>query len=271
MFKMKGFLLAVAVSMAMVGCAKVETGHVGVESVLGKMKLDELQPGVYNTITRNLEVVSVRETTVQLNDVHPKTKDNVTMQEVDIDIRYMIQPNKVADTLSKLAGDLTQNADGDTVVGERFVKRHALEAVFKATAKYDSSEIHLKREEIAADIVTQLNKTLNRDMPGTFIIAGSTVRSLVTDKKLEQAITRAAQIEFDISRKQEEQRLADAQAQVTITKAKAEAEANRIVADSLTPMLIRKMEIEAQRSFAQQGTHTVLLPQGGSTPLINVK
>ncbi len=106
-----------------------------------------------------------------------------------MDIRYMIQPNKVADTLSKLAGDLGANKDGDTVVGERFVKRHALEAVFKATAKYDSSEIHLKRDEIAADVVASLQKSLDKEMPNTFTIAGASVRALVTDEKLEQAIT----------------------------------------------------------------------------------
>ncbi|CAM0816455.1 lipoprotein [Acinetobacter baumannii] len=263
--------LTVGMTMAFTGCSKVETGHVGVESVFGKMKMDELAPGVYQTITRDLKVISVRETTVPLENIHPKTKDNVSMQEVDMDIRYMIQPNKVADTLSKLAGDLGANKDGDTVVGERFVKRHALEAVFKATAKYDSSEIHLKRDEIAADVVASLQKSLDKEMPNTFTIAGASVRALVTDEKLEQAITRAAQIEFDISRKKEEQHLADDQAQVTLTKARAEAEANRIVGASLTPMLIKKMEIEAQQAFAQQGTHTVLLPSNSATPLVNVK
>ncbi|MES5790125.1 hypothetical protein U2E68_07635, partial [Acinetobacter baumannii] len=64
--------------MAFTGCSKVETGHVGVESVFGKMKMDELAPGVYQTITRDLKVISVRETTVPLENIHPKTKDNVS-------------------------------------------------------------------------------------------------------------------------------------------------------------------------------------------------
>ncbi|WP_151708851.1 SPFH domain-containing protein [Acinetobacter brisouii] len=263
-------LLLVGMSVGFTGCAKVETGHVGVESVLGKMKMEELPPGVYQTLTKDVKVISTRETTVSITNIHPKTKDNVTMQDFDVDIRYMIEPSKVADTLSILAGDLTVNEDGDQVVGERFVKRHALEAVFSAAAKYDSSQIHLKRDQIAADIVSELQKSLNKDMKGTFIIPGATVRSLVTDHRLEQAITRAAQIEFDISRKKEELKLAEADAQVIKTRAQAQADANHIIATSLTPMLIRKMEIEAQQAFAGQGTHTVLLPSGGGTPLINV-
>lgn len=268
-FKLASITLAMALSVT--GCTKVETGHVGVESFMGTMKMSELQPGMYSSLTRDLKVVSVRETTVRINDIHPKTKDNVTMQDMDVDIRYMIQPNKVAETLSKLAGDLSTNNDGDQVVGEHFVERHAREAIFKSAAKYDSSEIHLKRDDIAADVIQSLQKSLNKEMPATFTIAGTSVRALVTDAKLEQAITRAAQIEFEISRKKEELNLADAQAQITITKAKAEAEANRIVGQSLTPMLIKKMEIEAQQAFAGKGTHTVLLPQGGATPLLNVK
>lgn len=265
-----GLFLAVLMAVGFSGCSTVETGHVGVESVFGKTKMAELEPGLYQSVTRKITVVSTRETTVAIDNVHPKTKDNVTMQDFDIDIRYAIEPNKVAETLSTLAGDLTVNADGDQVVGERYVKRHALEAIYSIAAKYNSSEIYLKREQISAEVTDSLQKSLNKDMSGTFTIPGATVRSLVTDKNLESSITRAAQIQFDISRKQEELKLAQAEADVVRTRASAQADANRIISGSLTPMLIRKFEIEAQRSFATQGTHTVLLPSGGATPLINV-
>lgn len=269
---MKKILIAVGVGlvMAFTGCAKVETGHVGVESVLGKMKMEELPPGPYQLFTRSLEVISVRETTVPLEKIHPKTKDNVTMQKVDVDIRYMIAPNKVADTLSKLAGDLSTNADGDKVVGERYVKRHALEAVFKVVAKFDSSEIHKHRDEIAGDIVVELQKSLNKEMPGVFTVPGATVRTLTTDPRLEEAIRQAAQVQFEINRAEGQKELAKAQAEIALTKAQAEADANRVVASSLTPMLLQKMQLETQAQFAGKGTHTVLL-DGKAAPLINVK
>lgn len=267
--RMKLAFVAALAALALSGCEKVPTGYVGVESVMGKIKPEELPPGPYQTVTRTVVPVSVRETTISMDNLHPKTANNVTMQKVDLDIRYMIQPSKVADTLSQLAGDLSTNANGDTVVGERFVKRFALEAVFKATAKYPADTIHTKREEIAADVTSELQKALNKAMPETFVISGATVRQMITDPKLEQAITKAAQIEFEIQRAQDAKELAEAQAQVKLTQAQAEADANRIVANSLTPMLIRKMEIESQTAFAKQGTHTVLMGNGAS-PLINV-
>lgn len=261
--------MALVMPLAMVGCEKVPTGYTGVESVMGKIKSEELPPGVYQTVTRTVTPVSIRETTLSMDGLRPKTANNVTMQKVDLDIRYMIQPNKVADTLSVLAGDLTQNENGDTVVGERFVKRFALEAVYKSASKHEADVIHTKREEIAADVAQELQKALNKAMPDTFIISGATVRQMITDPKLEAAITKAAQMQFEIDRATEQKALAEAQAAVKLTHAQAEADANRIVASSLTPMLIRKMEIESQTAFAKQGTHTVLMG-GGASPLLNV-
>lgn len=265
---------AIAIAtVAMTGCVfeTVPTGYVGVASTLGKIKADELAPGVHQSVTQSIVPVSVRETTLSMDGLRPKTKNNVTMKTVDLDVRYMIQPNKVADTLSVLAGDLSTNSNGDTVVGERFVKRFALESVYKAAAKYPADEIHTKREEIASDVAIELQASLNKAMPDTFLISGATVRQMITDPKLEAAITRAAQVKFEIDRANEAKQLAEANAAVKLTEAQAAADANRIIANSLTPMLIKKMEIEAEAKFAGQGTHTVLLGNGGASPLINVK
>lgn len=270
--KLLGITPLVLLAITLTGCVveTVPTGYVGVASTLGKIKLDELTPGPQQTITQTVIPVSVRETTLSMNGLRPKTQNNVTMKTVDLDVRYMIQPNKVADTLSVLAGDLSTNENGDTVVGERFVKRFALEAVYKAAAKYPADVIHTKREEIAADVALELQTALDKAMPSTFIISGATVRQMITDPKLEEAITRAAQIQFEIDRAKEAKALAEANAAVKLTEAQAAADANRIIAQSLSPMLIKKMEIEAEAKFAKEGTHTVLLG-GGATPLINVK
>jgi regulator of protease activity HflC (stomatin/prohibitin superfamily) len=269
---MKKVLLGICATLALTlsGCEKVPTGYVGVASYMGKIKPEVLPPGPHQKITQTVIPVSVRETTLSLDNLHPKTSNNVTMQKVDLDVRYMIQPNKVASTLSILAGDLSENANGDMVVGEHFVKRFALEAIYKAAAKYPADKIHTKREEIAADVAFELQNALNKAMPGAFVISGATVRQMITDPKLEQAITKAAQMQFEIDRATEQKALAEAQASVKLTEARAEADANEIIAKSLSPMLIRKMEIESQTAFAQQGTHTVLMG-GNTTPLLNVK
>ena len=88
---------------------------------------------------------------------------------------------------------------------------------------------------------------------------------------MENSIRQAAQVHFETERAEGQKALAEAQAEVRLIKARADAEANRVIAQSLTPMLVRKMEIEAEASFAKDGTHTVFLGNGNATPIVNLK
>lgn len=264
-------LAALALVAMLAACSQVDTGNVGVATTFGKIEPEELSPGVYQTFTKSITEVTTKEVTTPLDDMHPKTKDNVNMADFDIDVRWMVAPNKPAELMTRLKGDVARSTEGDYIVGQSFMIRHAREAVYEAAAKFSASEIHLKRDDIVADVVRNLQATLDKDVgPGVFTITGATVRSLITDAKLEEAIRDAAKVEFEVRRKKQEIELANAEAEVKRAKARGEADANRIVSESLTPLLMRKLELETQGRFAGDGTHTVVLG-GGGTPLINVK
>lgn len=266
-------MAAAFLAVAATACTQVSTGEVGVKSTFGKISLDELNPGLYETITKSVDIYSTREITVQMNNVTgAKTADNITMQDVDVDIRYSIAPNKVADTVARLAGDSGKNADGVNVVGEKFVTRNAREAVLDSVKQFKANEVHLKREEITTLVANKLQIELNKEMPDTFVIHGVTARALVTDPKLEQSIREAAQVQFDIQKRKDQEELAKAEGRILLQRAKDEAEANKTIAASLTPQLLRKMELEAQVAFAKEGTHTVVIGSGGSSGvLLNTK
>lgn len=263
--------IAVLAGMA-AACSQIDTGNVGVASTLGKVNLEELPPGVYQTFTQSIREVSAKEHTLPLDNLTPKTKDNITMKDVDLDVRYMVNPTKIADLSARLAGDMLEtNERGVFVVGHNYVSRHAREAVYDAISEFDAGTIHLKRDEIGALVIKNLQAKLDKDAgPGTFTITGVTARALTTDPQLEESIRAAAQVQFQVNKKQQEIELAKADAEVARTKARGEADANRIVSESLTPLLMRKLELETQGRFAGNGTHTVVLG-GGGTPLINVK
>lgn len=267
---MARIVVAAGLALAAAACTQVSTGEVGVSSRLGKISLEELPPGVYEPFSKTVTVVSVRETTIPLDNVPgAKTKDNVTMQDVDVDVRYSTLPGKVADTMAKLAGDTGKNANGDVVVGEKFVTRVAREAVLDSVKQFKADEVHLKREEITGLVASKLQAELNKEMPDTFMVHGVTSRALVTDKKLEESIRAAAQVQFDVRKRQDQKALAEADGQIKLQKARDEAAANEIVSRSLTPQLLRKLELETQQAFAGQGTHTVVLGQSsGSTGVL---
>ena len=265
---------AAFLAVAATACTQVSTGEVGVKSTFGKISLEELNPGLYETVTKSVDIYSTREITVQMNNIAgAKTADNITMQDVDVDIRYSIVPNKVADTVARLAGDSGKNADGVNVVGEKFVTRNAREAVLDSVKQFKANEVHLKREEITSLVANKLQVELNKEMPDTFVIHGVTARALVTDPKLEQSIRDAAQVQFDIQKRKDQEELAKAEGRILLQRAKDEAEANKTIAASLTPQLLRKMELEAQMAFAKEGTHTVVLGSGNSNAgvLLNTK
>lgn len=264
--------LVLASVAAFAGCSQIDTGNVGVSSTLGKVNLEELPPGVYQTFAQTIREVSVKEHTLPIENLNPKTKDNITMKDIDLDVRYMVNSGKVADLASRLAGDLTETSErGVFIVGHNYVTRHAREAVYDAISEFDAGTIHLKRDELGALIVKNLQTKLDKDSgAGTFTITGATIRSLVTDPQLEESIRAAAQVQFQVNKKQQEIELAKADAEVARTVARGQADANRIVSESLTPLLMRKLELETQGLFAGDGTHTVLLG-GNATPLINVR
>lgn len=267
---MKRLIAVVALSL-LAACTQIDTGNVGVESTFGQVKADVLMPGVYFTLFKRVDEVSAKENVIELNDLKPKTSDNVTLADLDVNVYYKIGAPNAAKILTKYAGDAGKNGDGDLVVGYGLVTRLARESAYTAATKHHSSDAHTKRVEIAASIRESLQKELDTDAgKGFFEITNVAVRNLVTDLGLERSIKDAAQVEFQIRQKKQEIELAKAEADRKKIEAQGVANANDIVARSITPNLIEMRRVEMTEKFADKGTHTVLLPQG-TQPLIQVK
>ena len=266
----KLFALSI-LALAASGCTQIDTGNVGVESTFGQVKADEVGPGMYMTMFKTVHELSTKEVAVSLQNLTPKTKDNLTMADMDVDVYYKTDPGKVADILVRYSGDVQETKTGDAFAGYGFVYRNAREVAYDTANKFDASVMNVKRTEIAemirAKLQAELDRTVGKDW---FVVTNVNVRALTTDPRIENAIRNAAQTQFEVSRKQQELQLAQAEADRLVVEAKGQAEANEIIANSITPNLIRLREIEMQAQFAKGGTHTVLLG-GDATPLINVK
>ena len=254
------------------GCTQIDTGNVGVESSLGQFKDTEMPAGVYFTLFKTVHEISVKENAVSLENLTPKSKDNLTMKDFDVDVYYRIDPSKAADLMIKYAGDVAKPAQGDgLLVGYSLMVRQSREAAYKASALFGASEMHTKRGEIAAAMQELLQKALDGDAgKGMFVVTNVIIRNIVTDPALEASIQDAGKAQFRIKEKEQQIILAKQEAERRRVEAEGEAKANHIIAESLTAPLIKLREIEATAKFASQGTHTVLLG-GGATPLVNVQ
>jgi prohibitin 1 len=260
------------------GCTQIDTGNVGVERTLGKVSKDALPPGVYFTLFKTVDEFTAKEVNFQLQDMTPKSRDNLTMKDVDIDIYFKVMPVAIPTLYTKYQGDVVQHKqvvkDGtsDLVMAYSRVSREAREAVYKAIAQLDATTMHTKRTELAEMVRAHLQTELDNNDKGAFLITAVNVRNLLTDPAIEAAIRQRAETDQAIQKKLKEVDLARAEAERLIVQAEGEAKANRIISESLTPALkeIRLAEInrDAAIAISSKPGNTVLM--GHATPLVNV-
>ena len=77
------------------------------------------------------------------------------------------------------------------------------------------------------------------------------------------------QVQKEVKAKVQQVDLARAEAERVKVEAEGAAAANRIISASIDDRLIKLRQIEAMASFANQGTHTVVLP-AETKALVNV-
>jgi regulator of protease activity HflC (stomatin/prohibitin superfamily) len=278
---MKNIFYAIALLVALSGCTQVDTGNVGVERTLGNVKQETLPPGVYMTIFKTVDEFTAKEVPLQISDLKPKSRDNLTMTDVDVDVYFKINPSKMAMLYTKYQGDVSNvmkpgndgklEKTGDEIVGMGRVLREARESVFRAVAQFDATTMHLKRDEIANAIRTILQKELNGTDPQAFEVTNVNVRSLVTDPALEKSIRERAQVDQQIEAKIKQGELAKAEANRLLIEAQGQAAANNAINASITDKLIRMREIAAQESIASKAGNTTIMVPYGTNPLVQIK
>jgi len=272
-------LLTLGAALSLAACSQIDTGNVGVERTLGKVGTEALVPGVYFTLFKNVDEITTKEVSFQLNDMTPKSRDNLTMKDVDVDVYYKTTPALVPALYIKYQGDLVQHnqivqgGTKDLVVAFSRVSREAREAIYKSVAELDATTMHTKRTELSEMVRARLQDELEKNDKGAFVVTAVNVRNLLTDPAIEAAIRSRAETDQAIEKKRKEVELAKAEAERLIVQAQGEARANEIISASLTPSLKEIKLAELQRdtavALASKPGNTVLLG-GGATPLVNV-
>ena len=272
-------LAVLALAAALGACTQIDTGNVGVSKTGGQYKAEELQPGWHFSLFSTVYEVSAKENGLSFNDMTPKTSDQITVEDLDIDVYYQLSPGKATETMTRLAGDLAQNSDGDYVPGRGYMIRTAREAIYNAIAKIKSTEAQDRRGEIPGLVQRELQKELDAKFgAGWWMITNVNLRNLTVDKKLEQKIREAAQVTYEITAKQKQVELAKAEADRQRAIAQGEADAARIKADGLRAAqgggaeYLRLLEIQNQATAIQKWNGQ--LPStvaGPATPFVNIK
>ncbi|WP_394177015.1 SPFH domain-containing protein [Thalassotalea litorea] len=239
----------------------IDTGHVAVKKTLGTVDLEEVSPGLnwkLPIFTKAYEF-SAKEIAIDFNDLRPKARDNLRLQDLDISIFYKVESAKIAETMVKYAASYSQGEDA-LLPAYTIVYREGRDVIYEEVTKIDSLDLHRNRDELRAGISSELQQKLDDKDPGVFTITRVAIRALNTDPTIEAAIQKAVQAQKTLEAKKVEVEIAAKDAEIEIARARGIAEANAIINSSLTPEYLQHELNEALKKFAENEGQVVVVP-----------
>ena len=267
-------LLAPLLLLGWCSVGTVETGNVGVRMTLGNVSMDEVTPGIYFRVPviQSVQTFVAKETSVDLNDLKPKAKDNLSLQDLDVSVFFKVADSAVAELYVRYAGQHAFH-DGRWYPAYNLVATLARNAAFEAAAKHDSLILHTKRDDVAADMHATLQGELDKANKGVFNVTRVVIRALSTDRSIEQSIQAAVAAQKQLEQADIQIRIANKNAEAEIAKAHGIAKANAIINSSLTREYLQHESNLVLQKFAEKGgASTLILPANmQAAPLIQVK
>lgn len=252
----------------------IETGNVGVRKTLGTVSTEEVPPGVYFRVPliQTVTTFVAKETSIEMNDLKPKAKDNLSLQDLDVTVFYKVSDAAVADLYVRYAGQHVYH-EGHWYPAYSLVATLSRNAIYEAVAKLDSLVLHTRRDDVANDVHNILQAELDKAAKGVFNVTRIVIRSLVTDTAIEQSIRAAVAAQKQLEQADINIKIANKNAEAEIAKAQGIAKANQIINHTLTREYLQHESNLVLQKFAEKGgSNTVILPANMTTaPLIQLK
>lgn len=253
-------------------CGGIKTGDVGVRSsFFGRVSMEEEQPGFYTALFDSVREYSAKEIAVELEDMTPKARDNLSLKDMDVTVYYRVDAAQIAELVVKYAGQ-SRETDGIWLPGYILVQNIAHGVAYDEVARVDSLKMHTQRDELSLAIKNALQEQLNAAGTGVFTITRVVIRSVLTDPSIEQSIQNAIARQKELEAMSTKVEIAGKEAEVKVAEAKGIAEANHIINTSLTREYLQHEQNQALMKFAEGHNSTVVIPSSmtSAAPLINV-
>lgn len=232
------------------GCTQVNTGERGVVTHFGKVDTDILGEGLhfFFPIGTSVHRISVKTVLTQV-ETQAASKD-MQVVKAHVAINWHLTPDKVADVFQKVGNE-------DDI--ERVILQPALSEVFKAeTAKKTAEEILSKRAELVEMVDTNLHARV-----GSYGLTVDDVSVINIDFSAEfnHAIEAKQVAEQEAEKAKYHAQEAANEAQATINKARGQAESQRLLVQTLNPLLIKKAAVDKWDGHFPQvmGSSTLLM------------
>jgi prohibitin 1 len=237
-------------------CAVVRPGEVGIKQTLGKLSKEVKTQGtvIYNPLISKVIKESTKTSNIKLVLRLP-SKEGLSVNS-EISILYRLQANKVGSVLENLG----QNYE--SVITSVFRS-----AASDVCAKFFAKDMHSgMRADIEAEILAKMKVNLELQADGIDLIA-VLMKSIQLPGGLANSIERKLQAEQDAMRLKFVLQQETLEAERKIINAKGERDAQLIIAEGLTPEVLRLKAIEAFKELAKSENAKTIITDG-KTPLI---
>jgi len=247
-----GLLGAVAVSMMLSGCwGTIETGNVGVRTNLnGTVDQQLVSEGFYWAITSSVKEFTTKEIPVDLENMQPKAKDNLSLKDLDVTVRYQVTPASIRGLVTTKTNSSAKQ-DGVYWPGYFLVASVAKSEIADSVAGMDSLTIHTLRTQLEERSKKAIQKSLDTTDPGVFQINQVIVRQVTTDPTIENAIRNVVAKDKELQA-----------AKLGIEIAEANAAATQKTAQTLTPAFLQHEYNQVLMEFAKKGNGNTLILDG---------
>ncbi len=253
---MKNVLAIVVLSLFVTSCAVIRPGEAGVKQKLGKLDSKVTTQGTvfYNPFTTRVIKESIQTNNLKLALRIP-SKEGLSVDS-EISILYRLQVEKLPTVLEN--------------IGPNY--KDVMSAVFRSASsdvcsQFFAKDMHSgKRADIEAAIKQKMEETLT---PQGIIIEAVLMKSIRLPQGLSISIEQKLQAEQDAMRMEfilQQERL---EAERKLIEAKGTRDAQKILAEGLTPEIIKIRSIEAFQQLSKSPNSKVIITDGKTPYLIN--
>lgn len=249
------FMLAIC-PFIVSSCAVIRPGEVGIKQKLGKLSDDIVSQGtmVYNPFVTKVVKTSIQTDNLELSLSLP-SKEGLSINS-QISILYRLNKEKVPALIRS--------------IGLNY--RSIISSVFRSAsadvcAKYFAKDMHSgMRADIEKSIKQKMDETLTAQ---GIIIESVLMKSIQLPEGLATSIERKLQAEQDAMRMEfvlQQQKL---EVERVIIEAKGTRDAQKIIAEGLTPEIIKIRSIEAFNLLSKSPNTKIVITDGKTPFLIN--
>lgn len=260
MKKVLTVLFVVGMFLNLTGCGVMEDGSQGVRtSWTGKINHSEVEQGFYTAAISSVKKFTVKENLVELNDLHSKASDNLSLQDLDVAIYYRVLGGKLSELELKYSGMSPYNGRiGLYMPMFSLVEKFGADVTGRAVATITSLEMHKNRDQLKSLIKENLQKTFDESDPNSFLITKVAINNIVTDPSIEESIKKVIDKEKELEAKGIEEDIVKKQAAI-----------NEALSASLTPAIIRQRELDVIEKVCggdNRSDTNCILSMGGNAP-----